>query len=132
MDDLKSIIGKVAPGVTLSRDEAASAFEQRGLRMQWIFDAVRQFGAPPAMEVARRAVELANQLNADMAVVTGDLISFDSDPLEACIAELSRLRVPLGIWGCNGNHESMLKENQRGTVHFSLATLIRLRRGGRQ
>src|SRR5438045_3286872 len=28
MDDLKSIIGKVATGATLSRDEAASAFEQ--------------------------------------------------------------------------------------------------------
>jgi len=27
------------------------------------------------------------------------------DPLEACVAELSRLRAPLGIWGCNGNHE---------------------------
>ena len=27
MDDLKSIIGKVATGATLSRDEAASAFD---------------------------------------------------------------------------------------------------------
>ena len=27
------------------------------------------------------------------------------DPLEACIDELSRLRAPLGVWGCNGNHE---------------------------
>ncbi len=38
--------------------EAASAFEARGLRIQWIFDAVRQFGAGPAMEVARCAVDL--------------------------------------------------------------------------
>jgi hypothetical protein len=58
----------------------------------------------PRTEV-RRAVEIANQLNPDLAVLTGDLISFDGDPLEACIAELSRLRAPLGIWGCNGNHE---------------------------
>jgi len=38
--------------------EVASAFEPRGLRMQWIFDAVRQFGAGPAMDVARCAVDL--------------------------------------------------------------------------
>jgi hypothetical protein len=27
------------------------------------------------------------------------------DPLAACIEELARLRAPLGVWGCNGNHE---------------------------
>ena len=53
----------------------------------------------------RRAVEMANELRADLAVVTGDFISGVGDPLEECIAELSRLRAPLGIWGCNGNHE---------------------------
>ncbi len=50
-------------------------------------------------------IEMANGLNPDLAVVTGDSISFDGDPLEVCIAKLSRLRAPLGIWGCNGNHE---------------------------
>ena len=35
----------------------------------------------------------------------GDLISNARDPLEDCIAELSRLRAPLGVWGCHGNHE---------------------------
>ena len=58
----------------------------------------------PRAEV-RRAVEMANELNADLAVVTGDFISSAGDPLEDCISELSRLRAPLGIWGCNGNHE---------------------------
>jgi aminodeoxyfutalosine deaminase len=41
--------------------EAASAFEARGLRLQWIFDAVRQFGAGPAMDVARCAVGLRGE-----------------------------------------------------------------------
>jgi aminodeoxyfutalosine deaminase len=41
--------------------EAASAFEPRGLRIRWIFDAVRQFGAGPAMEVARCAVDLRDE-----------------------------------------------------------------------
>ncbi len=53
----------------------------------------------------RRAVGMANELNADLAVVTGDFITGSGDPIEACIAELSHLRAPLGIWGCNGNHE---------------------------
>jgi predicted MPP superfamily phosphohydrolase len=53
----------------------------------------------------RRAVEMANDLKADLAVVTGDFVSDENDPLEVCIAELSKLRAPLGTWGCNGNHE---------------------------
>lgn len=38
--------------------EAAAEFEPRGLRIQWIFDAVRQFGPGPAMLVAQLAAEL--------------------------------------------------------------------------
>ena len=38
--------------------EAAAPFERRGLRLQWIFDAVRQFGPAPALDVVRRAAEL--------------------------------------------------------------------------
>ena len=58
----------------------------------------------PTAEV-RRAVGMANELKGDLTVVTGDFISSKSDPLEECITELSRLRAPLGVWGCNGNHE---------------------------
>jgi predicted MPP superfamily phosphohydrolase len=58
----------------------------------------------PPNEV-RRAVNIANSLKPNLAVVTGDFISDRHDPLEACIAELGRLRASLGIWGCNGNHE---------------------------
>lgn len=56
-------------------------------------------------EEVQRAVAMANVLGADLAVVTGDFISNEYDPLEDCIRELSKLRAPLGIWGCNGNHE---------------------------
>jgi predicted MPP superfamily phosphohydrolase len=53
----------------------------------------------------RRAVDMANELGADLAVVTGDLITGSGDPVADCIDEIRHLRAPLGIWGCNGNHE---------------------------
>ena len=53
----------------------------------------------------RRAVDMANDLGADLAVVTGDFITGASDPLEDCIDEIRQLRAPLGVFGCNGNHE---------------------------
>ena len=58
----------------------------------------------PPREIAR-AVDMANDLQPHISFVTGDLISGEGDPLDACITELSRLRAPLGVWGCNGNHE---------------------------
>jgi predicted MPP superfamily phosphohydrolase len=58
----------------------------------------------PPHEIAR-AVDMANSLQPDISFVTGDFVSSEGDPLDACITELSRLRAPLGVWGCNGNHE---------------------------
>jgi predicted MPP superfamily phosphohydrolase len=58
----------------------------------------------PPHEIAR-AVAMANDLQPDISFVTGDFVSSEGDPLDACITELSRLRAPLGVWGCNGNHE---------------------------
>ena len=53
----------------------------------------------------RRAVDMGNDLGADLAVVTGDLITGAADSLTDCVDEVRRLRAPLGVWGCNGNHE---------------------------
>jgi uncharacterized protein len=53
----------------------------------------------------RRAVEMANDLGADLALATGDFITGVGDPIADCIDEVRRLRAPLGVWGCNGNHE---------------------------
>ncbi|HEX2035747.1 MAG TPA: metallophosphoesterase [Chloroflexota bacterium] len=53
----------------------------------------------------RRAVDLSNAVQPDLAVLTGDLITSARDPLEDCITELGRLQAPLGVWGCHGNHE---------------------------
>jgi predicted MPP superfamily phosphohydrolase len=58
----------------------------------------------PAEEI-RRAVRMANELKPHLAVVTGDFVTSRGDPLAECVTELSMLRAPLGVWGCNGNHE---------------------------
>jgi hypothetical protein len=66
----------------------------------------------------RRAVDMANTLQPHLAMLTGDLITDSHDPLEDCIAELSRLQAPLGIWGCNGNHERSAGVEARAQALF--------------
>ncbi len=58
----------------------------------------------PPREIAR-AVAMANDLHPDISFVTGDFVSSVGDPLDDCITELAKLHAPLGVWGCNGNHE---------------------------
>ena len=80
----------------------------------------------------RRAVEMANELGANLAVVTGDFITGAGDPLPDCIDELRHLHAPLGVWGCNGNHEIYAKvENQAQTL-FAQAGMKLLRQENAQ
>jgi predicted MPP superfamily phosphohydrolase len=71
----------------------------------------------PVVQV-RYAVDMANELGSDLTVVTGDFLTTRNDPLEDCIAELSRLRAPLGVWGCNGNHEIYARAEERAAELF--------------
>jgi uncharacterized protein len=75
----------------------------------------------------RRAVDMANDLGADLAVVTGDFITTASDPLPDCIDEVRRLRAPLGVWGCNGNHEIYAKAQEEAQKLFAQAGMRLLR-----
>jgi uncharacterized protein len=77
--------------------------ELNGLRIAQLSD-IHIGSFMPVREI-RRAVGMANDLRADLTVVTGDFLTGSGDPLEACVAELGQLRAPLGVWGCNGNHE---------------------------
>ena len=52
-----------------------------------------------------RAIAAAIETKPDLAVVTGDLISTQADPLDACIRQLSRIKPAAGVYGCMGNHE---------------------------
>jgi uncharacterized protein len=52
-----------------------------------------------------RAIAIANETQAHVALVTGDLITSGGDPLDACLSRLAGLRAEAGIFGCMGNHE---------------------------
>jgi len=77
--------------------------ELDGLRIAQLSDI--HIGSYISAADVRRAVGMANELQPDLSVVTGDFITGPNDPLRTCISELARLRAPLGAWGCNGNHE---------------------------
>jgi hypothetical protein len=53
----------------------------------------------------RRAVDMANETRAHIALVTGDLITTFRDPLDDCLDILAQLRADAGVFGCMGNHE---------------------------
>jgi len=79
---------------------------------------IHMSGYMPRAQV-RRAVDMANDLGANLAVVTGDFITGAGDPLEECVEEIRRLSAPLGIYGCNGNHEIYADAEDRAQDLFT-------------
>jgi uncharacterized protein len=96
-----------------------------GLSIVQISD-IHLSGYMPRAQV-RRAVEMANELGAHLAVVTGDFITGASDPLPDCIEEIRQLHAPLGIWGCNGNHEIYARVEDLAQSLFAQAGMKLLR-----
>ena len=88
-----------------------------GMRIAQLSD-IHMSGYMPRSQV-RRAIDMANELGADLAVVTGDFITGADDPLEECIEEIRRLSAPLGIYGCNGNHEIYAQAEDRAQELFT-------------
>jgi predicted MPP superfamily phosphohydrolase len=80
----------------------------------------------PRLQV-RRAVNMANDLGADLALVTGDFITGSGDPIADCIDEVKGLRAPLGVWGCNGNHEIYAHAEDTAQLLFAQAGMKLLR-----
>jgi uncharacterized protein len=87
---------------------------------------IHMSGYMPRSQV-RRAVDMANDLGADLAVVTGDFITGAGDPLEECIEEIRRLSAPLGVYGCNGNHEVYADAEDRAQELFAQSGMKLLR-----
>jgi predicted MPP superfamily phosphohydrolase len=75
----------------------------------------------------RRAVDMANDLGADLAVITGDLITGMGDSIADCVEEVRRLHAPLGTWGCNGNHEIYARVEDEAAYLYAQAGMKLLR-----
>ena len=80
----------------------------------------------------RRAVDMANELGADLAVVTGDLITGSGDSIADCVEEVRRLHAPLGTWGCNGNHEIYASAEDEAGYLYAQAGMKLLRQENAQ
>jgi len=91
--------------------------ELEGLRIAQLSDI--HIGSYMTAAEVRRAVGMANDLQPDLSVVTGDFITGPGDPLEICISELARLHAPLGVWGCNGNHEIYADAEEEAANQFA-------------
>lgn len=52
-----------------------------------------------------RAIDIINSLTPDLIVLTGDYYQWDPEYLYQLPQMLSRMRAPLGIYGCFGNHD---------------------------
>jgi uncharacterized protein len=79
-------------------------------------------------ESVRRAVDMANNVGADLAVVTGDLITGMHDSLFDAVDEVRRLHAPLGVYGCNGNHEIYARAEDLAERLYQQAGMKLLRR----
>jgi uncharacterized protein len=77
-------------------------------------------------------VDMTNELGADLTVVTGDFITGSGDPIADCIEEVSRLHSPLGVWGCNGNHEIYAKAEDTAQHLFAQGGMKLLRQENAQ
>ena len=79
-------------------------------------------------ESVRRAVDMANDVGADLAVVTGDLITGVHDSIADCVEEIRHLYAPLGVYGCNGNHEIYARAEDLAERLYRQAGMKLLRR----
>src|SRR5260370_21411554 len=95
----------------------------QGLRIVQISDV--HLGPFLSQRELARAIDMANETRAHIALMTGDLITRRGDPLDACLRELARLRADAGVLGCLGNHEVYTKtedyvkhQTPRATIKF--------------
>src|SRR5689334_12836559 len=56
------------------------------------------------IEHISRAVEIANELKPDMALLTGDYVSHDADYIAPVAETLGNLESEFGTYACLGNH----------------------------
>ena len=74
-----------------------------GLRIVQITDI--HMGAFLSERELVRIVGMANETRANLAIMTGDLVTRVGDPIEICLRHLARVKTDAGMIGCLGNHE---------------------------
>ena len=52
-----------------------------------------------------RIVAMANETRANLAIMTGDLVTRAGDPVDVCLRHMARVKADSGMIGCLGNHE---------------------------
>lgn len=75
----------------------------------------------------RRCVAIANQLKADLVVLTGDFLTWDGAAEGEVVHALAGLGAPFGVFGCLGNHEIYTKTQDSITRLFAAAGVRILR-----
>ncbi len=78
-------------------------------------------------EEIRRYVAIANQLKAELVVLTGDFLTWDPAAEGAVVQALSALQAPFGVFGCLGNHEIYTETQDSITRLFAAARIYILR-----
>jgi predicted MPP superfamily phosphohydrolase len=67
----------------------------------------------------RKYVRIANEQKADLIVLTGDFLTWDTAPELAVVNALASLKAPFGVWGCLGNHDSWAQAEDSLTGLFT-------------
>lgn len=96
-----------------------------GLRLVQLSDI--HFGPFFSPRDLRYSIAMANETKAQLAMVTGDLISVYRDPLDECLELLRGLKADAGIVGCLGNHEIAARCEDYATLRGAEAGIQFLR-----
>ena len=80
----------------------------------------------PADEI-RRCVTMANQLKADLVVLTGDYLGWDPAAQGDVVQALAGLHADYGVFGCLGNHETITQTEESITRLFAARDIRILR-----
>lgn len=78
---------------------------------------------------AEKVVEISNQQGCGLILLTGDFINLDRRLVGTCVDILSKLKAPLGVYGCLGNHERITGTEDLFTKELRLRGISILRNG---
>ncbi len=68
-----------------------------------------------------KAIEIIQSFKPDIIVITGDFVNFHPRELKIIYSELSKLQANHGVFGCLGNHDHYMSEDE----HKILISLLR-------